>query len=102
MEDRARRWNERLLVPFESALESRLLSRHCEVGESEHGHDCQRETGRKTLTLHDISSFWFAIQWKDIVPSAQTVRRGGAGPVSVLLDGWGLAGRFSLRDRSST
>src|SRR5215218_7473673 len=31
---------------------------------------------------------WSAIQWRDIVPGAQTRRRGGAGPVGVLLRGW--------------
>jgi hypothetical protein len=30
------------------------------------------------------SLWWFAIQWKDIASSAQTERRGGAGPVRSL------------------
>src|SRR6478736_6232404 len=30
---------------------------------------------------------WSAVQWWDIVPSAQTVRRGGVGPVRSLLGG---------------
>src|SRR5262245_36391575 len=33
------------------------------------------------------SVFWPAVQWKDIVASAQTERRGGAGPVRGLLGG---------------
>src|SRR5207244_8542078 len=48
-----------------------------------------------TLALHDALpicvscdlSTWSAIQQRDIVPGAQTVRRGGAGPVGVLLRG---------------
>src|SRR5437899_11507401 len=37
---------------------------------------------------------WSAVQWKDIVPGAQTERRGGAGPVRGLLGGKDLTGRF--------
>src|SRR5262249_29476531 len=42
---------------------------------------------------------WSAIQWRDIVPGAQTERRGGAGPVGGLLGGKGPTGRFSERAR---
>ena len=37
-----------------------------------------------------------AIQWKDIVPGAQTERRGGAGPVRGLLGGKDPTGRFAF------
>src|SRR5262249_42186307 len=37
-----------------------------------------------------------AIQWRDIVPGAQTERRGGAGPVRGLLGGKDPTGRFSF------
>ena len=37
-----------------------------------------------------------ALQWRDIVPGAQTERRGGAGPVRGLLGGKGLTGRLFL------
>src|SRR6476469_3935147 len=37
---------------------------------------------------------WSAIQWKDIVPGAQTERRGGAGPVGGLLGGKDPTDRF--------
>src|SRR5436305_7028715 len=39
---------------------------------------------------------WSAIQWRDIVPGAQTERRGGAGPVRGLLGGKDPTGRFSF------
>ena len=37
---------------------------------------------------------WSAIRWWDIAPSAQTERRGGAGPAGGLLGGKDPAGRF--------
>src|SRR5437588_3319674 len=37
-----------------------------------------------------------AVRWMDIVPGAQTERRGGAGPVGGLLGGKDPTGRFSL------
>jgi hypothetical protein len=37
---------------------------------------------------------WFALQGKDIVLSAQTERRGSAGPVSNSPDAQGITGRF--------
>src|SRR5947209_14519009 len=40
---------------------------------------------------------WSAIQWRDIIPGAQTERRGGAGPVRGLLGGKDSTGRvFSV------
>src|SRR5207237_4085988 len=40
---------------------------------------------------------WSAIQWRDIVPGAQTGRRGGAGPVGGLLGGKDPTGRLAFR-----
>ena len=38
---------------------------------------------------------WSAVDWVDIVPGAQTERRGGAGPVRSLLGGKDLTGRLA-------
>ena len=40
-------------------------------------------------------------EWRDIVPGAQTERRGGAGPVRCLLGGKDLTGRLRRRQRSA-
>src|SRR5262249_8014988 len=52
------------------------------------------------LNLNIASLLWSAGHWRDIVPSAQTERRGGAGPVGGLLGGKDPTGRFSAFARS--
>src|SRR5262249_52436673 len=73
---------------------------------SRHSRDIRRRAGRRGVEVEgrDLTKFLnpmglsFArlvcIQWRDIVPGAQTERRGGAGPVRGLLGGKDPTGRF--------
>src|SRR5262245_7608945 len=51
---------------------------------------------RAKLRLVLGSLVWSALEWRDIAPSAQTERRGDAGPVGGLLGGKDPTGRFVL------
>ena len=66
------------------------------AGEPQDGHDRQREAGCGTVSVSCVLSLRSAIQWRDIVPGAQTERRGGAGPVGGLLGGKDPTGRLTF------
>ena len=58
-------------------------------------HPAMIPTATSFFFINMVSLLWFAIEWTDIAPGAQTDRWGNAGPVRNLRDGLGLTGRFS-------
>jgi hypothetical protein len=83
--------------PVQAAFEWHRLSCRHVAGEAEYGQGCHSEgaSTQRNQTKHG-NLHRSAIQGKDIVPGAQTERRGGAGPVRGLLGGKDLTGHFSL------
>src|SRR5437016_13376144 len=85
-------------VTFQTAFESYVLSCRYGAGEAQYGEgrESQCDPTQRNETEHG-NLHRSAIERKDIVPGAQTERRGGAGPVRGLLGGKDLTGRFVSR-----